>query len=74
MTKFSGKKNHEFPKIRQDETDDKDILKPREIKLRMKNLFSEISGSSCLHDNVTQDTEIASLSSKKGRGEKTQPI
>lgn len=53
---------------------DKTILKPQEIKLRLKNLFSEISGSSWLRDPLTQHTEIASLSPKKERGGKHQPI
>lgn len=72
MTKFSKKiRNFQKPdKMKHDKT----ILKPQEIKLRMKNLFSEISGSNWLRDTLTQHTEIASLSPKKEREGKHQPI
>lgn len=53
---------------------DKTVLKPQEIKLRMKNLFSEISESNWLRATLTQHTEIASLSPKKEREGKHHPI
>lgn len=65
MTKFSKKiRNFQKPdKMKHDKT----VLKPQEIKLRMKNLFSEISESNWLRETLTQHRNCITFSQERKR-------